>query len=149
MTDPSDDTLDDAAGRLAVTICRLNRMLRRKAPTGLGAGSLSALATVVRTGPVRLGDLAAREQVAPPSLTRMVSSLEEAGYLVRTPDPADRRASTVRATPAAQELIRGTGSGRAAAVRERLAALSRAELEVLLAAVPVLESLVTDDGTDG
>ena len=46
-----DGALDDAAGRLAVTFCRLNRMLRRRAPTGLGAGSLSALATVVRSGP--------------------------------------------------------------------------------------------------
>jgi hypothetical protein len=50
--------LDDAAARISLVLGRLNRMLRRGSVTGLGPGSVSALATLVRSGPMRLGDLA-------------------------------------------------------------------------------------------
>jgi DNA-binding MarR family transcriptional regulator len=137
--------LDDAAGRLSMAIGRLARVLRRDAPSGLGAGSLSALATVVRYGPARLGDVAVREGIAPPTLSRIIAALEDSGYVVRAPDPTDKRATTVEATAAARELISGTGSSRAAAVRLRMAALSEADLNLLLSAVPVLEALAADD----
>ena len=147
MNDLIDDgaQLDAAAGRLSMAIGRLSRVLRRDAPSGLGAGSLSALATVVRYGPARLGDVAAREGIAPPTLSRIMVALEEAGYVVRTPDPTDKRATTVAATESAHELITGTGSSRAAVVRQRMEALSEADRRRLLDAVPVLEALVADD----
>ena len=137
--------VDDAAGRLSMALGRLIRVLRRGSPSGLGPGSLSALATVVRGGPMRLGDLAAREGVAPPTLTRIVVSLEEGGYVTRTPDPDDRRATRVEATQTAAELITGTGSIRAGVLRDRMAALSADDLAALLRAVPVIEALAADE----
>jgi DNA-binding MarR family transcriptional regulator len=140
-----DVQVDDAARRLTMALGRLARALRRGSPSGLGPGSLSALATVVRTGPVRLGDLAAREGITPPTLTRVVAALEEAGYVVRTPDPTDGRATRAQATPAAVELISGTGSSRAGVLRARMDALSAEDLAALLRAVPVIEALAADE----
>jgi DNA-binding MarR family transcriptional regulator len=139
------DQLGEAAGRLSMALGRLNRVLRRGQPAGLGPGTISALATVVRCGPIRLGDLAAREQIAPPTLTRIVAGLEESGYVLRSPDPKDGRATRVEATPAAHEVISGAGSTRVGLLRTRLDALSQADLDALLAAVPILEALASDE----
>ncbi len=48
-----------------------------------------------KTGPVRLGDLAAAERIAPSTLTRLVNVLEDRGYLLRQPAPGDARAFLV------------------------------------------------------
>ena len=145
MSTQLDLEVDDAAGRLSLAVGRLTRVLRRGNTSGLGPGSMSALGTVVRGGPMRLGDLAAREGVAPPTLTRIVVGLEELGYLTRTPDPTDRRATRVQATPEAVDLISGTGSIRASLLRARMAGLSPEDLAVLLRAVPVIEALAVDE----
>src|SRR5215471_9250869 len=83
---PGPDTVIDAA-RLRVAIARLSRRLRRHVLAGLTPTQLSALATVERSGPLRLGDLAAAEGIAPSTLTRLVTALEERGYVDRTPVP--------------------------------------------------------------
>jgi len=137
--------LGEAAGRLSLALARLVRVLRRDNPSGLGPGSLSTLATVVRSGPIRLGDLAAREGIAPPTLSRILTALEEAGYLTRTPDPTDGRASRAEPTPAAVELISGATSSRAELLRARMQALPAPELAALLRALPVLEALAADE----
>ena len=139
------DDVDEAAGRLSMVLGRLTRLLRRGQPNGLGPGTISALATVVRCGPVRLGDLAAREGIAPPTLTRIVAGLEESGYVVRSPDPKDGRATRVEATPAAHEVISGAGSFRVGMLRGRMDTLSAEDLATLLAAVPILEALASDE----
>jgi DNA-binding MarR family transcriptional regulator len=141
-----DPDLDDAVARLALALGRLTRMVRRGGDLGgLGPGSISALATLVRSGPMRLGDLAVREGVAPPTLTRIVAGLEESGYVVRAPDPDDRRATRVQATPAATGLIAGVGSARVSRLRDRIDTLGDDDLRALLRAVPVIEALAADD----
>jgi DNA-binding MarR family transcriptional regulator len=141
-----DTEIHDAVARLSLALGRLVRMLRRGGPIGLGPGSISALATLVRSGPLRLGDLAAREGIAPPTLTRIVAGLEEAGYVVRVPDPDDRRATRAEATPAATTVVAGIGSARVAQLRTRVDALSADDLQALLRAVPVIEALAADEG---
>ena len=79
-----------------MAIARLSRRLRRHELAGLTPTQLSALATVERAGPLRLGDLAAAEGIAPSTLTRMVTALEERDYVDRGPVPGDARASTLR-----------------------------------------------------
>ena len=141
----ADGELGDAAGRLSLALARLVRTLRRDNPSGLGPGSLSTLATVVRFGPIRLGDLAAREGIAPPTLSRIMTGLEDAGYLTRSPDPTDGRASRAEPTPAAVELISGATSSRAELLRSRMQALPAEDLAALLRALPVLETLAADE----
>jgi len=106
------DTGEDAppapaidVARLRVAIARLSRWLRRHELAGLTPTRLSALSTVDRMGPLRLGDLAAAEKIAPSTLTRLVTVLEESGYVERCPVPGDARASTLTITPAGHEVL--------------------------------------------
>jgi DNA-binding MarR family transcriptional regulator len=144
--DDLDHDLDAAVARLSVALGRLTRVMRRGGPTGLGPGSISALATLVRCGPMRLGDLATREGVAPPTLTRIVVGLEDSGYVVRAADPDDRRATRVQSTPAAVELMAGVGSARLTQLRARVDALAADELRALVRALSAIERLAADDG---
>jgi DNA-binding MarR family transcriptional regulator len=137
--------LDAVSARLQVALGRLLRTLRRAGVAEIGPGALGALATLHRHGPMRLGDLAAREGVAPPTLTRIVVALEEAGYVRRQVDPMDRRAVVVSITDSGEGTVKGIGSARAALLRSRLGAVPDGDLALLVAALPVLESLATED----
>src|ERR1700761_5274600 len=91
--------------RLRVALARLSRRLRRHALAGLTPSQLAALSTVEQSGPVRLGDLAAAEGIAPSTLTRMVAVLEDLGYVRRDSDPRDARASKLAITPQGHETL--------------------------------------------
>ena len=97
MIDAEDGVID--VTRLRVAIARLSRRLRRHELAGLTPTQLAALSTVERSGPLRLGDLAAAEGIAPSTLTRLVAVLEELGYVHRYADPKDARATTLTITP--------------------------------------------------
>ena len=60
---------------------------------------------IERIGPVTLGELAAVEQVQPPSMTRIVARLEEWGYVTRVVDPTDRRVARVDITDSGRRLL--------------------------------------------
>src|ERR1700728_4705194 len=77
---------DDLASRLRVAVTRLNRKLRQQALAGLSPAQASALGTVNRLANPTLGELAAAEQVQPPTVTRLVTSLEGAGLVARETD---------------------------------------------------------------
>ena len=101
---PVDDAVRDAAERTAdrlhsAAIHLLRRLRREDAATGLSAPRLSALSVVVFGGPLTLGELASAEQVRPPTMTRLVSALEDAGLVDRETDAADGRLTRIRATP--------------------------------------------------
>ena len=89
-----------------------------------------------------LGDLAEHESVQPPSVTRMVAALEEAGLLTRRASESDRRAVLVELTPAGVKALAGIRKRRDAWLAARLATLDPDERDRLLAALPVLEKLV-------
>ena len=91
--------------RLRVAIARLSRRLRKHELAGLTPTQLAALATVERAGPLRLGDLAAAERIAPSTLTRLVSVLEEHGYVQRCAVPGDARAWTLDVTSRGHEVL--------------------------------------------
>lgn len=134
--------------RLRVAIARLSRRLRRHELAGLTPTQLSALATVGRAGPLRLGDLAAAEGIAPSTLTRLVTALEERGYVKRCPVPGDARASTLTIAPdgeAALQLIRRQST---IVLADSLRTLSASQLAALAAALPALEQLANADPSD-
>jgi DNA-binding MarR family transcriptional regulator len=137
-------TEEDLTQHLFVAMSRLMRSLRRATPTPLGHSAVTALATTVVAGPLRAGDLAAREGVSAPTMTRIIAALETAGYVVRQPDPADGRASLVRATPEGEALITGNRSAIARVLRARVAALTAGQRAALAAALPALDSLADD-----
>jgi DNA-binding MarR family transcriptional regulator len=127
--------------RLRVALARLARRMRRHQLAGLTPTQLAALSTVERAGPLRLGDLAAAEGIAPSTLTRMVAVLEDLDYVRRDADPKDARASTLAITPKGHdtlELLREEGT---ALLIEWLALLTPEQRAALATALPALEAL--------
>ncbi len=131
--------------RLRVAIARLSRRLRKHELAGLTPTQLAALATVERSGPLRLGDLAAAERVAPSTLTRLVSALEEQGYVQRRAVPGDARAWTLAVTERGHEVLDQIRHENTVLLADSLLTLSSDQLAALAAALPALEQLA--DGT--
>jgi DNA-binding MarR family transcriptional regulator len=131
--------------RLRVAIARLSRRLRKHELAGLTPTQLAALATVERSGPLRLGDLAAAERVAPSTLTRLVSALEEQGYVQRRAVPGDARAWTLAVTERGHEVLDQIRHENTLLLADSLLTLSSDQLAALAAALPALEQLA--DGT--
>jgi DNA-binding MarR family transcriptional regulator len=139
-------TTADEATHLYVVLGRITRALRRAAAgSEIGHGSLSALATLVSDGPMRLGELAAVEGISAPSMTRIIAALEERELVQRRADPADGRALVVEVTEPGRTLVRTGREARIGELRARLTALSADDRRTLDAALPVLESLSCPD----
>lgn len=133
------------ASGLRLAVNRLARRLRQQAAGQITASQLSALSSVAVKGPVSLGELAAIEQIAPPSMTRIAARLEEAGWVERKPDAGDRRVARVAITAAGAELLAESRSRRDLFLAERLSRFSGDELAALEAAVPLLARLAGED----
>ena len=131
--------------RLRVALARLSRRLRRHEMAGLTPTQLAALATVEQSGPLRLGDLAAAEGIAPSTLTRLVSVLEELGYVRRDADPKDARASTLAITQLGHETMDRLRAENSALLTQRLMQLSSEYRLALAEALPALEALADPD----
>jgi len=127
--------------RLRVALARLSRRMRRHELAGLTPTQLAALATIGKTGPMRLGDLAAAEGIAPSTLTRLVTALEDSGYVQRTADPSDARASTLAITAHGQEALERIRTETTLMLTASLELLTPDQRSTLAAALPVLEQL--------
>ena len=143
--DEAGDPVIDVA-RLRVALARLSRRLRRHEIAGLTPTQLAALATVGASGPMRLGDLAAAEGIAPSTLTRLVTALDESGYVRRGADPSDARASTLAITQHGQDVLERIRSESTLVLAASLKLLTRAQRSALAEALPVLEQLAEAPG---
>ncbi len=131
--------------RLRVALARLSRRLRRHDVAGLTPTQLAALATVEQSGPLRLGDLAAAEGIAPSTLTRLVTALEDSGYVRRCTDPSDARASTLAITTLGHEMLERIRGESTLVLAESLRSLTPVQRVALASALPVLEQLAETD----
>ncbi|HEV2636271.1 MAG TPA: MarR family transcriptional regulator [Actinocrinis sp.] len=131
--------------KLRVVVGRLHRRLAQRSNGELTFAQVSALVTVEKRGPIRLGELAAREQVAAPSMTRTAASLLTLGLIDRVPDPDDGRSFHIVLADAGRDLLDHVRSERTALLSERVSRLSQDQYEKLLAALPVLEQLAEED----
>jgi DNA-binding MarR family transcriptional regulator len=136
---------DELASRLRVAVVRLNRKLRQQALAGLSPAQASALGTVNRLANPTLGELAAAEQVQPPTVTRLVASLESAGLVARETDDVDRRVVRVRITAEGRRNLQRIRSLKNAYLNRRLAALDPAEQQLAESMTSLLEHLVADE----
>ena len=137
----------ELASHLRLALARLNRRIRQQAAyTGeeLTASTQAALASIERLGPITLGELAAVEQVQPPSMTRIVARLDEWGYVTRVVDPSDRRVARVAITEAGRDLLARSRTRKDAYLAQRVAELSASEQVLLARALPLLERLQDD-----
>jgi len=135
----------EIAARLRLSSTRLARVLRQQTDPTLTPSQLSALVSVAHHGPLTLGALADHERVAPPSITRVVTKLEDAGLVTRQVDTGDRRVARVAITGAGEALLAETRQRKNAWLAARLADLDPDELDRLAAALDVLDSLTATD----
>ena len=134
------DPTTELADRMHSAAIHLLRRLRREDDaSGLPAPQLSALSVIVFGGPVTLGQLAAAEQVRPPTITKLVATLEADGLVAREPDAADRRIVRVRATARGARLLQEGRARRVASLADSLRGLSAKDRAALERAVPLLE----------
>jgi len=127
---------------LRLSVMRLARRLRgQRADFTLTLTQIATLSTLERHGPLTPRELAAHEKVQPPSMTRILATLEELGLVARTPHPTDGRQVLVSLTKPAAAMLREDRRRRDAWLACKLVELSAGEREVLRAAAPVLEKL--------
>ncbi|WP_246127557.1 MarR family winged helix-turn-helix transcriptional regulator [Amycolatopsis rhizosphaerae] len=136
---------EDVAGRLFLAVGRLSRSLRQAGTPGPGHGSISALATLAAHGPMRLGDLAAKEGVAAATMSRIIAGLVEVGYASREPDPVDRRAWLATATEEGERMLSGVRSTRVRELNRRISRLAPKLQADLAAGLVALEALLADE----
>ena len=134
----------EQAARLRLAVGRLARQLRRRSG-GLTLSQLSALSSVALLEPVRLGDLAARECVAAPTMTRIAARLVESGLCERREAPDDARSALHTTTPAGRRSLGSVRAERTQLLARRLEALSDEQRLHLPQAVALLEALVAGD----
>ena len=131
----------ESAARLDQALTRLVRWSRRQVAGPFGPGMLSALASVVDDGPIRLGELAGREGTSPATLSRVVAALEADGLIARSPDPSDRRSAFVRATAEGVATVTDLRRRRGQLLLARLAALPVEQQDALRGLADALTDL--------
>jgi len=144
MTSLTIDTTE-LASRLRLGVTRLARKLRREAEPGITQSQLSGLATIERRGPMTIGELSGVEQVQPPTMTKIVAALVEAGLVARETDPDDRRMAWLRATAEGVKLLERSRKRKEAYLAKRMRSLEPRQLAVLQEATEILEQIVEGD----
>lgn len=135
----------DLAVRLRLAITRTSRRLRQEAGGALGPSQTSALAVIDAHGPLTPSELADREGIQRPTVTRLLGRLEEAELVERTGDPGDGRSSLITATGAGRDLLRELRLRKDAYLARQLAGLGAEERATLDRAAAILERLLEKD----
>ncbi|GAA2810324.1 MarR family transcriptional regulator [Saccharopolyspora taberi] len=132
------------ASRLRVAVVRLNRRLRAQSTgSAITLTQMSALACLNKVGAMTPGALAAKEGVQPPSMTRVIASLEEAGLVARRAHPTDGRQAIVELTEAGKARIDEEVSARERWLDLQLADLSKEERDTLCRAAEIIDRLAS------
>jgi len=135
----------EVADRLhSASIHLLRRVRKQDVAMGQGPARLSALSVLVFGGPMSLGQLAAAEQVRPPTMTRIVTGLERAKLAQREADPGDARRLQIRATAKGIQLMQRGRKARIEYLAGHLARLRGEEISSLADAVKIMERLLSE-----
>src|SRR5579863_8306081 len=136
------DTAKVADRLHSAAIHLLRRVRKQDAATGEGPARLSALSVLVFGGPRTLGELAAAEQVKPPTMSRIVAGLARSRLISIANDPHDGRRMQIRATKKGTRLLQEGRRRRIEYLGAQVARLSPAELAELGKAVEILAGLL-------
>ena len=131
-----------AVSELRGAVMRLSRRLRhQRVDESLSPTEMAVLATLARCGSATPGELARKEHVQPPSMTRIVAMLEAKGLVHREPHPEDRRQVVVSRTEQADAMLAESRIKRNAWLAQLAEGLTDEERAILRQAAPVLEKL--------
>jgi DNA-binding MarR family transcriptional regulator len=140
---PSTQVVELANRLNSAAIHLLRRISRDDGADGVTGARLSALSVLVFGGPVTVGELARRERVAAPTITRIVDALVRDGLAERQAVEGDRRQSRLAATAAGRELLERGRARRIRHLAAELGSLDQAEVRHLELALQLLERLET------
>ncbi|GAA0627426.1 MarR family transcriptional regulator [Kutzneria viridogrisea] len=137
--DPTEPSL---ASRLRLAVVRLNRRMRaQRTSSTVSLTQVSAMSCLGKCGPLTPGELAAKEGVQPPSMTRVIATLEESGLVSRRPHPTDGRQAIVELTEQGSAYLRAEVSAREAWLDLTLARLTEQERELLSRAAEIIDRM--------
>jgi DNA-binding MarR family transcriptional regulator len=136
----------EVAAALRDSIGLLRRRLRQvkaeRADGGITLPESAALVRLDRGGPATSSALARQEQISPQSMGATLAGLEDRGLVARQPDPYDGRQAVISITEAGRQVLRDRRGKHAELLAQALTTgFTRAELDTLKAAAPLLERL--------
>ncbi len=135
--------MSSAADRIHSAAIHLIRRVREvDTEMGITPARASALSVLVFGGPRTLGELAAAEQVTPPTMSRLVAAMEEEGLVRRAPHEGDARSVRLHATPKARRLTERGRARRTAYLDELFAGLTKHEREIVREAAEIVDRAV-------
>ena len=130
------------AGDLRIAVGRVSRRIRaERGAAGLTDPQFTVLAWLNKEGPLTPGQLAERERIQPPSMTRTVNGLVELGLVAKAEHPTDGRQVVVSLTEAGVAEVRETRRRRDAWLAGRLATLAPDERALLVDAAELLRRI--------
>ena len=149
--DPAPDaTLDlvhsvQDVDRLRVALIRISRRIRSQAEGEITPSQLAVLGTILYHEPLTNGQIAEHEHVRPSTSSKIVDTLERAGLVERSADPADRRCVQITATPAGQAYADEVRAAGRTWLADQLGSLDTADVTAIEDAVPALERLLAGE----
>jgi DNA-binding MarR family transcriptional regulator len=135
---------NETAARLRRAVTRLNRRLRNSSLSGISPAQASMLESIEKATNPSLGDLAVAEQMKPPSVTRVVQSMQESGLIIMTPDPDDRRCTRVQLSPLGRKEIAAIRRRKTEFLEKKLLALSESDQHKAQELADFLERLLEE-----
>ncbi len=132
----------ELAARLRQAVTRMNRRLRATSLGEISPAQASMLATIEMLDAPSLGELAAAEQIQPPSVTRLVKGLQESGHIVQKTDENDRRTTRVAISPQGKRALNDIRDRKTQFLNSKLSDLSTKELHKAEEMVALLERLL-------
>ncbi|GEL99474.1 MarR family winged helix-turn-helix transcriptional regulator [Cellulomonas terrae] len=132
----------DLAGELRIAIGRASRRIRaERGEAGLTDPQFTVLAWLTKEGPLTPGQLAERERIQPPSMTRTVNGLVELGLVAKAEHPTDGRQVVVSLTDAGVAEVDETRRRRDAWLADRLRQMTQDERTLLADAAELLRRI--------
>ncbi|MFF8401203.1 MarR family winged helix-turn-helix transcriptional regulator [Streptomyces sp. NPDC015684] len=142
------DTAPGASAAIGAALYGLATRAARRLPRDMSLTSAATLATLDRTGPRRITDLAAFEGVTQPAMTALVRVMEGNGLVERRGDASDKRVTLVCLTEAGASYVRARHQGGVHAFERLIGELTGDEVEALVAALPALKRLAELESQD-
>ena len=144
------ETLQDCLRKLVQLMPQITRGLRRRpVPVGLQDARLGprhgvALSLLSAHGPLTVGQLASELGLTLPTVSGIIAEVEQAGFVERSPDPADRRRTIVSLVPQHNQALSAWLAGATAPMARALDKLSPDERAAFLKAMTFLEAELND-----
>jgi DNA-binding MarR family transcriptional regulator len=139
---PRSETIEAADRLHSAAIHLLRRVRKQDTASGIGPAQLSALSVLVFAGPQTIGNLAAAEQIKPPTMSRIIAALKRGRLIEITRDTRDARRMHIRATARGNRLLHEGRRRRIEYLAAHLDSLTSADLAQLNAAAEILERLL-------